>query len=102
MSTDTGGTTKSAVPVGTVGTSAVSGADPETVGARVVATSAGAWMTPMTGNVVELGERSSSDWANPYATSAAATTTPTVTAMSVRRDRRSGSVVSTTITTLAR
>ena len=52
--------------------------------------------------VVEEGARSSSDCAKPNATSAAATTTPAVTTISDRRDRRSGSTVSTTGTTLSR
>jgi hypothetical protein len=103
MSDDTGGKMTSAVPVGTVGTSLVAGADPEvTARANVVATSAGAWMTPMMTVVVEAGARSSSDCANPNATSAAATTAPTVTTMRVLRDRRSGSIGSTTTTTLSR
>ena len=115
MSLETGGNATSAVPEGTSGRSAVAGVDPgETAGPSVVATCAGAWMTPMVGGVIEFGSRSSSEREKPYATSAPATTTPAVTAIRVLRDRRfaSGdsvesvesveSVGSTTITTLQR
>lgn len=102
---DTGGKATSAVPDGTTGTSAVTGVEPGTADRGcVVNTSAGDWMTPMVGGVSEAGKRSSSDREKPYATSAAAATTPTVTATKVLRDRdrSSGSIVSTTIVTLAR
>ena len=101
-----GGKPMSAVPDGTSGTSSVAGADPgvtrraqrrrdlcrrldDTDGRR-------SWS--------RSGSRSSSDCEKPYATSTAAITTPTVTAISVTRDRcfGSGSVGSTTTTTLAR
>jgi hypothetical protein len=99
----TGGNATSAVPVGIVGTSAVAGAVPEgTATPCVVATCAGAWITPTIGAVSVLGTRSSSDLEKPYATSAAAATTPTVTAIIVVRDRRLDSVVSTTRPTLPR
>ena len=110
MSLDTGGNATSAVPAGTNGRSAVTGAEPGgTAGPCVVATCAGAWMTPIVGGVFE--SRSSSERENPYATNAPATTTPAVTAISVVRERRfaSGdsvgsvdSVGSTTTTTLPR
>lgn len=103
MSTETGGKTTSAVPVGTVGTSAVAGADP--AGREpfcVVATSPGDRMAPIVGGVVEVGTRSSSsDVEKPYATSTAAMITPTVTAIRVVRDRRFGSFGSTTTATLS-
>jgi hypothetical protein len=104
MSTETGGKTTSAVPVGTVGTSAVSGADP--TGREpfcVVATSPGERMAPIVGGVVEFGTRSSSsDVENPYATRAAAMTTPAVTAIRVVRDRRFDALGSATSATLSR
>lgn len=112
MSLDTGGNATSAVPEGTNATSAVAGTEPGAkAGPCVVATCAGAWMTPIVGGVFE--SRSSSEREKPYATSAPATTTPAVTAISVVRERRfasgdSGSVDSvdsvgsTTTTTLPR
>ena len=110
MSLDTGGNATSAVPAGTNGRSAVAGTEPGgTAGPCVVTTCAGAWMTPIVGGVLE--SRSSSEREKPYATSAPATTTPAVTAISVVRERRlaagdSGdsvdSVGSTTTTTLQR
>ena len=101
---DTGGNATSAVPDGTTGTSAVTGVAPGTADSGcVVNTCAGDWMTPIVGGVFE-GERASSEREKPYATSAAAATTPTVTPIKVLRDRAcpSGSVVSTTTVTLAR
>ena len=70
----------------------------------VVATSAGAWMTPIVGGVVSVGSRSSSDREKPYPTSSAAMATAIVTIISVIRDRflGSGSIVSATCVTLAR
>lgn len=104
MSDDTGGKVMSAVPVGTAGKSAVIGADtgeaPPT--ARVVATTAGAWMTPIVAGGVEPGDRSSFERENPYATNAPATTTPSDTAIRTIRDRLFDSVVSSTTTTLPR
>ena len=101
MSTLTGGKATSAVPVGMVGTSAVPGVVCDGPGGpSVVATLAGDWMTPTIG-IVSVPGRGSSDLENPYATSAAATMTAMVTAMSVVRDRRFGSIGSTTLTTLS-
>ena len=107
MPDDTGGNATSAVPVGTVGTSLVAGAEPGTATSFcVVNTCAGDWMTPIVGGVLEIGSRASSERENPYATRAPATTTPAVTPMRVRRDRRFASIGSTTgsttITTLSR
>jgi hypothetical protein len=109
MSSDTGGKATSAVPVGTSGTSSVVPGEPcGTATPWVVATCAGAWMTPIVAGVDEevgdVGSRSSSDRENPYATRIAATATPIVTAIRVVRDLRfgSGSIVSTTAPTLSR
>jgi hypothetical protein len=105
MSDEIGGNSTSSVPNGNTGTSAVSGADPDGATTRpcVVNTSAGAWMTPIVGGVVVVSlSRSSSDREKPYATNAAATTTPTVVAMRVVRDRRFDSIDSTTTATLSR
>ena len=111
MSDEIGGNATSAVPVGTVGTSLVAGAEPGTTTSFcVVNTCAGAWMTPIVGGVLESGSRLSSERENPYATRAPATTTPAVTPTRVRRDRclaSTGSSIgfstgSTTITTLSR
>ena len=98
-----GGNSTSAVPNGNTGTSAVTGADPDGIWTRpcVVNTSAGAWMTPIVGGVEVSVSRSSSDREKPYATSAAAATTPTVVAMMVVRDRLLDSFSSTS-TTLSR
>jgi hypothetical protein len=108
-----GGNATSAVPSGTSGTSSVdSGVAPgDTTATCVVATTAGAWITPIVGWTDEFDEfgvtgdrSSSSDCENPYPTSSAATMTPTVTAISVVRDRVFGSVsvVSSTPATLSR
>lgn len=103
MSDDAGGRTTSAVPVGIVGTSAVAGAEPDrTAGDSVVATTAGAWITPIVAGGLTPGSRSSSDLENPYASSAPATITPAVTASRVRRDRERASMDSTTTPTLPR
>ena len=102
MSAVTGGSPMSAVPVGTVGTSKVPGADPEWTAPCVVSTTAGFWMTPIVGGVSESGERSSLARENPHTTKVAATTTPTVEPMRTRRDRRFASIVSATSTTLSR
>ncbi len=104
MSDETGGNSTSAVPSGNTGTSAVTGADPDGISTRpcVVNTSAGAWMTPIVGGVEVSGSRSSLDREKPYATNAAAATTPTVVAMRLVRDRRFDSTGSTTTTTLSR
>ena len=103
MSDDTGGKATSAVPVGTTGTSSV--ADAASVGAtpvgRVVCTTAGDWMTAIVDGVSVSGERSSSAWEKPYATSAAAISTPTVATIRTVRDRRFDSIVSATATTLS-
>lgn len=96
-----GGKATSAVPAGTTGTSAVTGAEAGTADAGcVVNTSAGAWMTPMVGGVSE-GRRSSSERENPYATSVPAATTPIVTPINVLRDRPFDSIVSIVSTTTA-
>lgn len=102
MSDDTSGKTTSAVPVGIVGTSTVAGAVPAGTAECVVATCAGAWMAPIVGGVLTAGSRSSSDLENPYARRAPATTTPAVTATTVRRERARDSIGSTTTTTLSR
>ena len=103
MSDDTGGKATSAVPVGTTGTSSVADttSDGDAPAGRVVCTTAGDWMTAIVGGVSESGERSSSACEKPYATRAAATTTPTVAAIRTMRDRRFDFIVSTTITTLS-
>ena len=101
MSDDTGGKAMSAVPLGTLGTSTVAGAD--AVGPAepwVMCTSAGLWITPIVGGVFESGERLSLARAKPHATSAAATTMPTVEPIRTTRDRRFDSIVSTTAPTL--
>ena len=108
MLDDTGGKATSAVPVGTVGTSFVAGAEPGTATSGCVTnTCAGDWMMPIVGGVLEFGSRWSSERENPNATRAPATTTPAVTPMRVRRERRFASIGSsttgsTTITTLSR
>ena len=91
----------STVPFGTLGTSTVAGAEAVgPVGPRVVCTEAGFWMTPIVGGVWEF-ERSSLARAKPHATSAAATTIPTVEPIRTTRDRRFDSIVSTTAPTLS-
>ncbi len=102
MSDDNGGKATSAVPVGTTGTSSVADTASEAgVPACVVCTTAGDWMTPIVGGVSESGERSSSAREKPYATRAAATTTPTVAAIRTVRDRRFDFIASATTTTLS-
>ena len=90
---------------GNTGTSTVSGDEPGTATAESVVevadTSAGAWIAPIVGGTVLPGGLSSSDWANPKATSAAATTTPMPTMIRVVRVRRFGSTGSTTTATLS-
>ena len=104
MFDDTGGNGMSAVPVGTTGTSAVIGAVP--VGAppaaTVVATAAGAWMTPIVAGGVVPGDRESFEREKAKATKAPATTTPTDTAISSTRDRPFDSGCSSMATTLPR
>jgi hypothetical protein len=104
MSEDGGGKATSAVAGGTRGTSLVGvvARDGFPTAPCVVNTSAGDWMTPIVGGVSDVGERSSLALEKPYATRAAATTTPTVEAMRTTRDRRFDSIVSTTTTTLSR
>jgi hypothetical protein len=108
MSSETGGKATSTLPLGASGKSTVSGTAPGgTPTPCVVATCAGAWITPIVGGVDEdgdVGGRSSSDLEKPYPTNTAATMTPTVTAIRVVRDRGfgSGSIGSTTSTTLSR
>lgn len=101
MSDDTGGKAMSAVPFGTLGTSTVAGAEAVGPGGPwVVCTSAGLWITPIVGGVLEF-ERSSLARAKPQATSAAATTIPTVEPIRTRRDRRFDSIASATTPTLS-
>jgi hypothetical protein len=88
MSLEIGGKATSAVPVGTSGRSTVAAVAGAKAGPCVVATCAGDWMTPIVGGVFEFRSRSSSDREKPYTTSAPATTTPAVTAISVVRERR--------------
>ena len=99
-----GGSATSTVSDGITGTSTVSGDEPATTAESVVdvaETSAGAWIAPIVGGTVVPGGLSSSDWANPKATSDAATTTPMPTMIRVVRVRRFGSTGSTTTATLS-
>jgi len=99
-----GGKATSTVSDGITGTSTVSGDEPATTAESVVdvaETSAGAWIAPIVGGTVVPGGLSSSDWANPKATSDAATTTPMPTMIRVVRVRRFGSTGSTTTATLS-
>ena len=100
-----GGKATSTVSDGITGTSTVSGDEtgtptPDSV-VDVAETSAGAWIAPIVGGTVVPGGLSSSDWANPKATSDAATTTPMPTMIRVVRVRRFGSTGSTTTATLS-
>ena len=83
----------------------MSGDEPGTTTAEnvvdVADTAAGDWIAPIVGGTVLPGGLSLSDWANPKATSAAATTTPMPTMIRVVRVRRFGSTGSTTTATLS-